>query len=91
MARADFGLRIKENFIDRDGDEYRRNYFRVPRQPFIAWFGLVSCTLLIFFNGWYIFWEIHNRHIKAGEAAARLIGAYGGVSFVSFVILQILG
>ena len=32
-----------------------------------------------------------NRSIKAGEAAARLIGAYGGVSFVSFMILQILG
>ncbi|KAA6408002.1 MAG: AAT family amino acid transporter [Lasallia pustulata] len=83
-----FKLRIKENFIDRDGDEYRRNYFRVPRQPFIAWFGLVSCTLLIFFNGWYIFWEIHNRHIKAGEAAARLIGAYGGVLIFVMVFLM---
>lgn len=76
--------------MDRDGEEYRKNYFRVPRQPFFAWLGIVSCTLLVISNGWYVFWQIHHKRMAAPEAAGRLIGAYAGVSPVPFVTPDIL-
>ncbi|KAI9741128.1 MAG: hypothetical protein M1834_002841 [Cirrosporium novae-zelandiae] len=73
--------------IDRTSPEYRKNFFRSPRQPFPAYFGIISCTSLILFNGWETFFQISKGNINGGDAATGLISAYlGPILFLGFYV-----
>ncbi|MCJ1246585.1 hypothetical protein MMC30_003794 [Trapelia coarctata] len=66
--------------LNRKSPDYKKLYYRAPRQPFWAYFGLISCSLLLIFNGWHVIYKINRGSINPGDATAGLIGAYGGVS-----------
>jgi hypothetical protein len=67
----------------RDSDVYKSRYYRVPRQPSIAWFGIASCSTFIFFNGWHVIMQIHKGQIRKGTAFWQLAEAYFAVSHLS--------
>lgn len=66
--------------LNRKSPEYQKMYYRAPRQPAWAYVGLILCSLLLLFNGWHTIYKINRGTIDASNAAAGLIGAYGGVS-----------
>lgn len=55
-------------------------YFRTPLglQPYVSYIGLSFCSIIIFFNGFYIFWP-------GAFTAADFISDYFGVAF--FIVL----
>ncbi|KAI9700276.1 MAG: Cationic amino acid transporter 2 [Candelina mexicana] len=74
--------------IDRNDPKYTKTYYKSPRQPFPAYFGLIACFLLVLFNGWDTFFRISRRTISGSDAAVELLAAYlGPVLFVVFYIL----
>jgi len=71
--------------IDREHDSYKVKYYKSPRQPFPAYFGIISCTLLVIFNGWDTFYRISKGTITRNDAAVDLVAAYlGPILFLSF-------
>lgn len=85
------GLRYQSAIIDRKNKHTYRGY-RSSRQPLTAWFGAISCALLVTFNGWEAFYKIHQKRtwkpeLKGTDIAAELIGAYvGPLLFVSLYV-----
>jgi len=73
--------------LNRKSPSYKKTYYRGPRQPFWAYFGLVSCSLLLIFNGWYTIYEINHGLTSKGDAAAGIIASYGGpVVFLGIIV-----
>lgn len=71
--------------IDREHDSYKETYYKSPRQPLPAYFGLISCSLLVIFNGWDTFYRIGKGNITRNDAAVGLVAAYlGPVLFFGF-------
>jgi hypothetical protein len=44
--------------IDRDDPEYKKYFYRSPRQPLPAYFAIVSCSYLVLFSGWNTFYDL---------------------------------
>ena len=56
--------------------------YRSPgHQPLPAIYAIVSCSLLLIFNGWETFYQAHHHRLSPGEIAAGLIRAYFGPLF----------
>ena len=73
--------------IDRDDPEYKKYFYRSPRQPLPAYFAIVSCSCLVFFSGWNTFYELAQQNITASNAAANLISEYiGPILFMGFYL-----
>jgi len=71
--------------VKRSDSAYKERFYRSPRQPFPAVFGIVSCSLLIIFNGWDTFYHISKGTISSGEAGVQIVAAYlGPVLFLGF-------
>ncbi|KAI4155725.1 MAG: hypothetical protein L6R39_001177 [Caloplaca ligustica] len=45
---------MKHSIYDRSSPDYP---YQSPGQPFTAIFGLVACVLIVFFNGWKVFYQ----------------------------------
>lgn len=74
--------------IRRSESAYKERFYRSPRQPFPAIFGIVSCSLLIIFNGWDTFYHISKGTITRGEAGVQIVAAYlGPVLFLGFYVV----
>jgi amino acid permease len=74
--------------IDRDDAEYKKYFYRSPRQPFPAYFAIISCSCLVFFSGWDTFYQIATKTTtSSSDAAASLISKYiGPILFLGFYL-----
>lgn len=74
--------------VDRDDGDYKTYFYRSPRQPFPAYFAIISCSCLVIFNGWETFYSISQQNISASDAAVDLVAAYlGPVLFLAYYLV----
>jgi len=62
----------------RSASQYNKRYNRIQLQPFWAWAGLVSCSVLILINGWYFIFAAAQQTMAAKYVVAGLIASYFG-------------
>ncbi len=74
--------------VDRDDEDYKKYFYRSPRQPFPAYFAILSCACLVIFNGWETFYNISQHTISPSDAAVNLISAYlGPILFLGYYLI----